>query len=493
MFIAGYALLTRRSRLSLHLLLLKRKVHQQPSVRSNESEANESFIVSSSKDPLTLLESWNNVHHHLCGLLCSNEHRASCKCNAIELHYGSRVHKCPRLFCAFSRIGFISETDRNRHASFHLRAHKCGFPDCEFAKIGFFTKAQLTQHTFLCHVQYEEPTTAPTVDTNENTIYQAMADAIEMGGVEYLKPLLDAVQDPPLNILLHIAYLRGASPQVLDLLELRGADIDDRITLRRGQLLAGIDTHLRAAVLRVHEEKGIYKGGQSGVLPVASDGPQNAVTKTIEGGSVEAIRWLVSRGIRIDEPIVDSNETISPLDYLLKRHRLERSQRTTKNQLPVQMITTLLDHGVTVTNGPALQCLIECPFTAQEETPYVEMAKLMIQRGAIVKPDQLHYLVGTNFSCEMGRLLIENGVDTEAPYTAYGNPEATPLLCSLRTNSQKAAEFARFLLESGAKTNLSESDFRTRTEIKMNLKKFARWAGMGWNDLVQSTQGAQRN
>jgi hypothetical protein len=61
-----------------------------------------------------------------------------------------------------------------------------------------------------------------------------MADAIKMGEVEYLKPLLDAVDDPPLNILLHIAYLCRASPQVLDLLESRGADIDDRITLHRG-------------------------------------------------------------------------------------------------------------------------------------------------------------------------------------------------------------------------------------------------------------------
>jgi hypothetical protein len=87
----------------------------------------------------------------------------------------------------------------------------------------------------------------------------------------------------------------------------------------------------------------------------------------------------------------------------------------------------------------------------------------------------------------MGWLLIENSADTKALYIAYGNLEATPLLCSLRTNSQKAAEFARFLLESGAKISLSESDFRTMSEIRMNPKKFTRWAGVGWNDLVRST------
>ena len=223
--------------------------------------------------------------------------------------------------------------------------------------------------------------------------------------------------------------------------------------------------------------------------PPASDGPQNALTAAIEGGSIEVIHWLTSRRVRFDEQVMDIRQAITPLDYLFLRHRKCNSERS--RPLPVEMITFLLDNGVAITGGTALQCLIECSFSKQEQSAYVDMAGILIQRGAVVKPGMLHCLVGSNFSCEMGRLLIENGAHMEVPYIAHGKPEETPLFCSLRTQSQKAAEFARFLLQSGAKTNLRESDFRTERRIKMEPKKFARWAGMGWDDLVRSVAASE--
>ena len=66
------------------------------------------------------------------------------------------------------------------------------------------------------------------VDLDQVTLEQAMLDAVELGETEYLNVILDRVHQPPLNFLMHLAYLRGSKAAVLDTLERRGAAIDDQ-------------------------------------------------------------------------------------------------------------------------------------------------------------------------------------------------------------------------------------------------------------------------
>ena len=233
----------------------------------------------------------------------------------------------------------------------------------------------------------------------------------------------------------------------------------------------------------IREEYGIVSSLSSTSM---IDGPQTALTETVESGSVECVRWVLDHGVDLKEPLWDNRLSSTPLDYLFAR-QLTRSRRTiSQRPLPLEIIHLLLDLGVDVKDGRALRSLTQCQYPSEEQDAYTEAAKLLLNHDSPVKKDALHYLIGTNYSCELGNLLVENGADLEDP--ALGTSGSTPLVRCLGVNHRKGAMFARFLLDSGAKTDLTAKDLIARH--KLNPKKFAKWTGVGWDELVATTQGA---
>ena len=415
----------------------------------------------------------------------------------MEEYYGERIFRCNHLMCTSSRIGFRAKVERDQHARFHKRSFKCGYPSCKFAKIGFFSQNQLKQHTEVLHMGSVGQTSneRATVDLDQVTLEQAMLDAVELGETEYLDVILDRIHQPPLNFLMHLAYLRGSKVAVLDTLDRRGAAIDDRESLRllihKGDRDPRVPVQIWSAMTRIREEYNIYQSSAGGRGIGVAEGPQTALTEAIEGGSVEVVRWLLDHGGDVKEPIFDHKLSVTPLDYLFARQLFRSKDKHLRRPLMQDIVQLLLESGSGVDNGSSLHNLVQCQIHPEEQSTYLDMAKLLLKYGSSVRKDALHYVIGCNYSWELAQLLIENGAEIEIPYTLHDPNAPTPLRRCLRANHKKAAEFAKFLLESGAKTQLKADDLSRGKEFKLDPKKFAKWTGTSWDDLVASAQRSE--
>ncbi|KAK4697589.1 hypothetical protein P7C71_g520, partial [Lecanoromycetidae sp. Uapishka_2] len=332
------------------------------------------------------------------------------------------------------------------------------------------------------------------VDLDRDSLEQAMLDAVELGETEYLKSILDRLSEPPLDFMMHLAYLKGSSVETLETLKDRGASIDDRESLRLlakvGDRDLAIPNQIWTAMVRVREEYNIFQTSSEKRSVGVAEGPQTAITETIEGGSVDAVRWvLAQKSIDVKEQVKDHTTSVTPLDYLFARQLTRSRDKRSRRPLLLEIIQLLLESGSDVTNGRSLQSLIQCQFLPEEEASYLQMARMLIKYGSSVRKDALHHVIGTNYSRELGQLLIDSGAELEIPF--YVGSSETPLLRCLSANHKKSAEFARFLLESGAKTNLRSNDLSRKTDkIKLDPKKFSRWAGITWDELVDSMQSS---
>lgn len=378
-----------------------------------------------------------------------------------------------------------------------MRSFKCGFGTCKFATIGFFTESQLNQHTELFHIKDSArgPDEGAVADLAQETLEQIMLDAVELGEVDSLKAILDRLPQPPLNFLIHLAYLKGSNAATLETLRKRGADVDDRDSLRLlakvGDRDPSIPAQIWTAMVRIREEYNIFQISSEYTRARIAEGPQTALTEAVEGGNIEGVRWVLAQGVNLKERMLDNKLSVTPLDYLFARQLTRSRDKRSNRQLLLDIIQLLLESGSDVKDGQSLHSLIQCQFLPEEQPAYLETAKLLLKHGSSVRTDALHYVVGSNHSCELAQLLIEYGADIEANYTTGDLNSPTPLQRCLRYNHRKAAELARFLLESGAKTQLRANNYSGKTDFKLDPKKFAKWTGLSWDELVDQMQSAQ--
>lgn len=379
-----------------------------------------------------------------------------------------------------------------------MRTFKCGFQTCKFATIGFFSEGQLDQHTELFHMKDKAQGADESVinDLADETLEQIMLEALDVGETESLKAILDRLPQPPLNFLIHLAYLKGSnSVATLETLKDRGADIDNRDSLRLlakvGDRDPAIPAQLWTAMVKIREEYNIFQISNEHRRAGVSEGPQTALTEAVEGGSIVCVRWVLAQGVDIEEKVLDNKLFVTPLDYLFARQLTRSRDKRSNRPLLLDIIQLLLDAGADVTDGQSLHSLIQCQFPAEEQSTYLETAKLLLKHGSSVRTDALHYVVGSNHSCELAQLLIEHGADIEANYTTGDPNSPTPLQRCVMYNHRKAADLARFLLEAGAKTKLRASDYSRGTNFKLDPRKFAKWTGFGWDELVDQMQSAQ--
>ena len=330
----------------------------------------------------------------------------------------------------------------------------------------------------------------------EETLEQIMLDAVELGEAESLDTILNQLRHPPLKFLLHLAYLKGCSSvATLETLRNRGANVDDRNSLR---LLAKvgdrdplIPAQIWTAMVKIREEYNIFQISSEHRRAGVAEGPQTALTEAVEGGSLVCVRWVLAQGVDVKENVQDNKLSVTPLDYLFARQLTRSRDKRSHRPLMLDIIHLLLDSGSDVKNGQSLHSLIQCHFLPEEQSSYLDTAKLLLKHGSMVRKDALHFVVGSNHSCDLARLLIEHGADIEANYITGDPNSPTPLQRCLMYNHRKAAELARFLLEAGAKTQLRASDYSKTKDFKLDPKKFKSWTGFGWDELVNQMQSAQ--
>ena len=334
------------------------------------------------------------------------------------------------------------------------------------------------------------------VNLAEETLEHIMLDAVELGEAESLETILKRLEQPPLNFLIHLAYLKGSrSVATLEILKDRGADVDDRESLRLlakvGDRDPAIPAQIWTAMVKVREEYNIFQVSSENRRAGVAEGPQTALTEAIEGGSLVCVSWILEQGVNVQEKVLDNKLFVTPLDYLFARQLTRSRNKRSIRPLSLDIIHLLLDSGSDVKDGQSLHSLIQCQFPAEEQSDYLETAKLLLKHGSSVRTDALHFIVGSNHSCELAQLLIEHGADIEANYTTGDPSSPTPLQRCLMYNHRKAAELARFLLEAGAKTRLRANDYSRSKNFKLDPKKFAKWTGFGWDELVDQMQSAQ--
>lgn len=450
------------------------------------------------RDPLVLRNCWDRIQNRYEDLICLSDHQdGNCSRAKLEASYGVRLYKCSRLVCNFSRVGFTTKALRDRHTQSHERSFKCGFPTCQFATIGFFTQNQLKQHTDLSHFRADTKRTDEgiTIDLDREILEQALLDTMEVGDTEYLNLLLDKLSQPPLNLLMHLAYLKGSNIATIETLMGRGATYDDQssrtllASVRDGEDgNPGVPVYIWKAMNSVREEYNIFQAKSTSKTNGLAEGPQTALTEAIEGGSVEIVRWILDNGGNVKEQIFDNRLPVTPLDYLFARQLIRSKDKRSRRPLMLDIVQLLLESGSDVKDGRSLHSLVQCQILPEEHSSHLQMAKLLLKYGSSVRKDALHYVVGCNYSWDLGQLLLENGADIEAYYTTGPSSSPTPLMRCLTANHRKAAEFARALLEFGAKTDLKADDISKGKEYKLDPKKFAKWTGISWDELVDSTR-----
>ena len=339
------------------------------------------------------------------------------------------------------------------------------------------------------------PDESSVVDLAQENLEQIILDAVELGESESLKAILARLPQPPLNFLIHLAYLKGSNVATLETLRDRGADIDDRGSLRLlakvGDRDPAIPAYIWTAMVRIREEYNIFQISSEHRRAGVAEGPQTALTEAVEGGSIGCVRWVLAHGVDIKEMVQDNKILVTPLDYLFARQLTRSRDKRSNRPLSLDIIQLLLESGSDVKDGKSLHSLCQCQFQPEEQPAYLETAKLLLKHGSSVRTDALHYIVGSNHSCELSRLLIEHGADIEANYTTGDPNSRTPLQRCVMYNHRKAAEFARFLLESGAKTKLRANNYSRKADFKLDPKKFAKWTGLKWDELVNQMQSAQ--
>lgn len=82
---------------------------------------------------------------------------------ALELYYGKKWFKCPKIYCRHFYDGFQSRENRDQHVRRHERAYTCTFDGCPTATFGCLTRNDLSKHMLEAHGIISEETDFPDV------------------------------------------------------------------------------------------------------------------------------------------------------------------------------------------------------------------------------------------------------------------------------------------------------------------------------------------
>jgi ankyrin repeat protein len=335
--------------------------------------------------------------------------------------------------CKFYRIGFETDTEKDSHVESHDRPFKCAFSNCDFAEIGFRSKAQLHQHSLKCHgnqITSSSSTTPSVYDINNlgsEDLNAVLIDAVKAGEVHYVRDMCGQLPPEKLDRLMGIATASSTTSMV-EMLLAHGANVN------------------------------------------SSDSPP--LIEAVGAGNLDIAKLLLEKGANVN-----------PRDYKIHLTTLEEALL---NRNP-EMISLLIAHGADPTlRTKHLSCLVSSQANAEEDLKAMECVSL-IGKGLIFDEelsDMLWVVAKRSCSISLASFLLKAGADIN--WKGRARTSATPLYWAANRTTKLAADFMKFLLQSGADPKLGCRG--NKPEDLKGAKNISRWLGMTWDELVESIQ-----
>jgi hypothetical protein len=362
-------------------------------------------------------------------MLCRTQnHKNDCNCTKLQREYGLRLFKCDRPGCSFFRAGFESRKDRDRHVNSHSRPFKCDTTSCDFADLGFATKSGLNAHKKRFHSQISRPSDSVVWTDNTPELKLILVDAVKANDLDCIHKLWSEV--PRFLRKLLRTSIRCSSSEMLELLLKVSSDVNQ------------IEPYLVNYAAKCNKPK---------LLDIL-----------LEHGC-----WLFD---------MNSRYTKSDLHYAI-HHRSP------------EMIKSLMAHGARDC-ADGFERLIPNSEDLQGEETAVQCFALL--KELITDREHKEACFRRNaqraFSIPIARILISKGafIDSRHHPTAF-----TPLYAAAGHESLKAAEFMKFLLESGADPDRL---IRRKPLIseRPGPRNISQWFGIEWDDFVRSFSSKRR-
>jgi ankyrin repeat protein len=152
-----------------------------------------------------------------------------------------------------------------------------------------------------------------------------------------------------------------------------------------------------------------------------------------------------------------------------------------------EMISLLIAHGADPTlRTKHLACLVSSQANAEEDLKAIECVSL-IGKGLLFDEElsnMLIFVAKRSCSISLASFLLKAGADINSKGRV--GLSGTPLYSAANRTTKPAADFMKFLLQSGADPTLGCSG--RKPENMKGAKNISRWLGMTWDELVESIQ-----
>lgn len=338
--------------------------------------------------------------------------------------------------CKFYRIGFETDTERDSHVESHDRPFKCAFSNCDFADIGFRSNAQLHQHSLKCHgnqIPSSSSTTPSVYDINNlgsEDLDAVLIDAVKAGEAHYVRDMCGQLPPEKLEQLMGIAAASSTTSMV-EMLLAHGANVNPS---HSPPLIEAVKAgNLDIAKLFLENGANVNaKGGRP---------YRYALDEALSRRNPEMISLLIAHGV---------DSTVRRLSYLFGLLVVSR-QANAEEDLTVIECVSLIGKGL------------------KDTEELSDMLRTVAQRSC---------------SISLASFLLKAGADINSK--GRSGRSATPLYWAANRTTKPAAEFMKFLLQSGADPTLGCNG--KKPEDLKGAKNISRWLGMTWDELVESIQ-----
>ena len=348
----------------------------------------------------------------------------------MQRQYGSRLFKCNRFGCPYFRAGFETKPERDRHLGVHDRPYRCDRPNCDFSDMGFGSQARLNVHLHYHEKQAKKPAARlADIDNNED-VKLIILDAVKADDIDLVRDFIADV--PRFSRMLLKQAVASSSCEMLDvLLEACNSEEIDESTVLGDAVDAD---NLEAARMLLSR----------GASPKNKHGNFWGINQAVSNVSPEMIKVLLSD--RHVQGMIAENDWIKPHFIWATFHNLETSNEAS-----------------------FIQCLSLLPDWTHK-------------RDSLEKCFELN--AGGCCSIAIAEFLLRNGVDINH----RGKGRNTALFYASTKSNQTAAEFMKFLLESGADPLVPLTPTCKPLANQPGPRKISKWLGVSWEQLVEESR-----
>jgi hypothetical protein len=378
----------------------------------------------------------------------------------LKDQYGLFLYKCDRIACRHHRSGFDNERHRDQHLLDHDRPFKCSEAGCTFGQLGFKSERSLAQHIDDCHPgQKLSPVKcSSTQEIDPEGVEAVLTEAVKAGEVEFVSKYLGSIPEHLAGKLYYIA-LRSSTTAMVAQFVISGQSIDvvplDDESFNRELttplVIATEACNLEVVKYLLTNGCECYKGGA-----VSTD------------GQIRYSRWKGRRGKALDHAI-----------------------RIVNPQQRLEAIITLRDNGYNLINRETIRVWRGILSREKNESDCIIVKILEVLKHTLNKQNLSECLkkeAENKCSVEVGRWLLQNGAAVNTRGWNSSPAGGTPLYAACSKQTEGAAHFAKFLLESGADPTLAVG--RRLPGNQKGARNISTWLGVTWEELVESTKPA---